>query len=99
VRFAVAFQKALAGHDFGPAPRRLRAHIGVHVGEVIREGDDFFGRTVILAARVGAAAAGGEVLVSEDARRAVGAATAFDTSRTIKLKGLSGRHRVFPVRL
>lgn len=99
VRFGVAFQKALAGHDFGPDTGPLRAHIGVHVGDVIREGDDFFGRTVILAARIGTAAAGGEVLVSDDARRAVGAATAFDASRTLELKGLAGGHRVFPVRV
>ena len=99
VRFGVAYQKALAGHDFGADAGRLHAHVGVHVGEVIREGDDFFGRTVILAARIAAAAAGGEVLVSDDVRRAVGAATAFDAGRRVELKGLSGGHRVFPVRL
>lgn len=73
------------------------AHVGIHIGEVIREGDDFFGRTVILAARIGAAAKGGEVLVSDDLRRAVGAAAAFDDGREIELKGLSGRHLVHTV--
>ena len=75
----------------------LRAHVGIHIGEVIREGDDFFGRTVILAARIGAAAKGGEVLVSDDLRRAVGAAAAFDDGREIEFKGLSGRHLVHTV--
>jgi class 3 adenylate cyclase len=95
VRFALDFQRALAAHDFGDEVGLLRARVGVHVGEVIREGDDFFGRTVIVAARVAAAAGGDEVLVTEDVRAAVGGDVALDDGREVELKGLSGRHRVY----
>ena len=76
----------------------IRVRIGSHVGEVIREGDDFFGRTVILAARVGATATGGEILVSDTLRRAVGDRAEyggkFAESREVELKGFSGTHQV-----
>ena len=38
--------------------------IGLHTGEAIKEGDDFFGKHVNLAARVAGQAVGGEVPVS-----------------------------------
>jgi class 3 adenylate cyclase len=49
----------------------VRVRIGLHVGTVIREAGDFFGRTVILAARVASTAAAGEILVSEAVREAL----------------------------
>ena len=42
--------------------------MGLHTGEVIAEEGDFFGKNVILAARIAAQASGGEILVSADAR-------------------------------
>ena len=36
--------------------------IGIHVGKSVRRGDDLFGRNVAMAARVAAAADGGEIL-------------------------------------
>ena len=44
---------------------RVRVRMGMHAGEAIREEGDFFGRSVILAARIAAQARGGEILVSE----------------------------------
>ena len=41
----------------------IKVRIGLHTGEAIRQADDFYGRNVILAARIGAAADGGEILV------------------------------------
>ena len=38
--------------------------IGLHTGEAIKEGDDFFGKHVILAARIAGQAEGGEILAS-----------------------------------
>ncbi len=52
------------------APLPLRA--GIHDGTVLVTGDDVIGRVVNLAARVTAAADGGEVLVTDHVRRAVG---------------------------
>jgi class 3 adenylate cyclase len=42
----------------------LRIRVGVHTGDVIPSHDDYLGLTVNKAARVAAAAAGGQVLVS-----------------------------------
>jgi adenylate cyclase len=41
------------------------AHVGVAAGPVVVQGGDYFGRTVNLAARIGAYASAGRVLVSE----------------------------------
>jgi class 3 adenylate cyclase len=43
----------------------LRVRIGLHAGQVISEGNDFAGDTVNAAARIGAHAKGGQILVSE----------------------------------
>ena len=72
--------------------------MGLHTGEAMRDEGDFFGRSVILAARIAAQACGGEILVSEPLREAAEAADdefAFDEGRELELKGLAGRHRVF----
>jgi class 3 adenylate cyclase len=71
--------------------------IGLHTGEVIAEEGDFFGKNVILAARIAAQASGGEILVSDELRAAAGDGNvvAFDQGRELELKGLAGRHRVF----
>jgi class 3 adenylate cyclase len=62
---------------------------------VIREGDDFYGRTVIVAARVASEAAGDEVLVTDAVAEAItSASVGFEASRDVELKGLPGRHRV-----
>ncbi len=94
---ATAVESEVAAFDFGPDAGRVRVRIGIHVGEAIREGDDFFGRTVIVASRVAAAALGGEILVTEDARKRAGDDVAFDESRELELKGLRGPQRVFVI--
>ena len=38
--------------------------MGVHIGEAVREADDFFGHAVNYAARIASSAAGGEIVVS-----------------------------------
>ena len=54
--------------DVEPEPLRLRA--GIHVGEVVVAGDEIVGHVVNVAARVAESAKGGEVLVTDDVRRA-----------------------------
>ena|SRR5436190_15697795 len=53
-----------------PEPLRLRA--GVHCGDVVVTRDDVLGHVVNVAARVTESAKGGQVLVTEDAKHAVG---------------------------
>jgi class 3 adenylate cyclase len=94
--FAVSAQFALAPGFEGET---VRIRIGVNSGEAIRAGSDFYGRTVILAARVAAQARGGEILVSELVTGLVAGLDRyrFGPPRVVELKGLSGRHYLFPL--
>lgn len=77
----------------------VRVRIGAHTGEAIRDSDgDLFGRHVIIAARVGAAAKGGEILVSSLTKEIAAARgdLYFGEPKTPELKGL-GKQTVYPV--
>jgi adenylate cyclase len=91
---AVAIQRALIG-GWGGVPVPVR--VGMHSGNAKAEGGDFFGRTVVVAARVASAAAGGEILASEVVHEGLGGAFPVGRSRSLSLKGLAGDHAVFPV--
>jgi class 3 adenylate cyclase/tetratricopeptide (TPR) repeat protein len=93
---ARAIRRAIAGHDFGADVGTVQVRMGVHTGEVIREAQDFYGRTVIMAARIAALAQGGEVLVSQAAGDAA-PGSALGAPRTVELKGLAGEHAVRPL--
>ena len=73
--------------------------MGLHIGEVISEEGDYFGKNVVLAARIAAQAIGGEILVSDELREAAsggsGDGLRFDDGRELELKGLAGSHRVY----
>jgi len=94
---AIAVQRDFGDRGEATGDEVLRVRMGLHTGEVIAEEGDFFGKNVILAARIAAQAAGGEILVSEKLRDAVGAADGigFDDGRELELKGLAGSHRVY----
>ncbi len=98
LRAAVGIQRAVEaeGTD-GEPPMRVR--MGLHTGEAIREDEDLFGRTVIVAARIAAAATGGEILASSLLRQLSDGSGefAFGPPREEVLKGLPGVHHVFPV--
>jgi class 3 adenylate cyclase len=84
-------------HGFEGLPIKIRA--GLHSGEAILHNDDFYGKTVVVAARISALALGGEVLVSElvyQLARSLGTFT-FGPPRTTKLKGLGGDFELRPV--
>jgi class 3 adenylate cyclase len=95
---AVSIQRELADRELA-AGERVRVRMGMHAGEAIREEGDFFGRSVILAARIAAQARGGEILVSEDLKlRAEDGGNGdlgFDAGRDLELKGLAGTHRIY----
>jgi serine/threonine protein kinase/class 3 adenylate cyclase len=110
--FMVAFQSAKKGLDCAVGIQRafnrhnathgehVKVRIGLHAGEAIKDGDDFYGKNVILASRVAGKAVGGEILVSSLLRQlvesSVGAAM-FGEAREVELKGLSGAHVVYAV--
>ncbi|KKK82898.1 hypothetical protein LCGC14_2798790, partial [marine sediment metagenome] len=60
---AVDTQRAFAERNES-ADEPIHVRIGLHTGEAIKEADDFFGKNVILAARIAGQAQGGEILVS-----------------------------------
>jgi class 3 adenylate cyclase len=64
VQFAVSFQAALAKERIDDPGFALEARVGVHAGEVERDGLDVVGRNVSLACRLCDAASPGEVLTS-----------------------------------
>jgi len=91
VAFATDVQRSFAKHNTRHPGEAIRVRVGVHAGQAIREGEDFFGKTVILAARIAAEARGGEILVSDSVRSNV-RDLRTDELRAAELKGLSGRH-------
>jgi class 3 adenylate cyclase len=97
LRCAAEVQRAFAEREREGSEEALRVRIGLHTGEVIAEEGDFFGKNVILAARIAAQANGSEILVSESMRESVGETDGigFDDGRELELKGLAGRHRVY----
>jgi DNA-binding NarL/FixJ family response regulator len=86
VQCAVALQRAQAQAARAQPQSALRVRIGLHTGEVLCEGEGYFGRTVFVAARVAERARGGEILVSEVTRSLV-------AGGTLRLAA-HGRHRL-----
>jgi len=63
VRAAVSIQRALRDQDW-PHRRPVRVRMGLHSGLGVLGGDDYLGLDVHRAARIGAVASGGQVLLS-----------------------------------
>jgi class 3 adenylate cyclase len=99
VMCATDIQRGLAAHRERHPDQPIRVRIGLHTGEAIKDHDDFFGKNVILAARIGAQANGDEILVSSLLKQLVESTgeLTFDAGREIELKGLTGSYEVFPV--
>jgi class 3 adenylate cyclase len=98
LRCAIGIQRALEERDSdGP---ELRVRIGIHTGEPVREAEDFFGKAVILAARIAAEARGSEILASSLVRELTESSGefAFGEPTDAELRGLSGTYRLSPVR-
>jgi class 3 adenylate cyclase len=78
----------------------LQLHLGIHAGDVIREGNNVYGGAVNLAARIAAASEPGEVLVSDTVRSLArtSAGVSFDDRGEHELKGIEDPQRLFAVR-
>ena len=73
-----------------PLPR-----IGIHAGSALYRDGDYYGRAVNLAARVGARATGGEVLVTREVKEAAGRHLTFQPIGEVKLKGFDEATELF----
>jgi class 3 adenylate cyclase len=78
----------------------LQLHLGIHAGDVIREGNNVYGGAVNIAARIAGASAPGELLVSDTVRglARTSAGVAFDDRGEHALKGIEDPQRLFAVR-
>jgi class 3 adenylate cyclase len=98
VTCAIDVQRALlrraAAGDFP-----IRVRIGMHTGEAIHRQGDFFGRSVILAARIADHAQGGEILLSALTRELVAERgdIPVHAAGEAAFKGLDGHHRLYRV--
>ena len=81
--------------EIGP----IRVRMAVHTGAAEERDGDYYGRAVNLAARVGARAAGGEVLVTRPLVDAAGRHLEFERIGAVKLKGFSESTELFLARL
>ena len=88
VQCAMAVQREFRAFNSGN-PEPLHVRIGLDSGEPVADGNDLFGSTVQLAARLCSAASGDQILVSENICRECGDASAFLRSRRRRLKGFS----------
>jgi class 3 adenylate cyclase len=74
----------------------MQVRLGLHTGECELIGSDIGGMAVHIAARVGALAGGGEILVSGTVFGTVaGSGLDFDYRREHRLKGVPGRWPLF----
>jgi adenylate cyclase len=87
VDWAVGFQAL--------AVERPRPRIGIHCGTALYRDGDYYGRAINLASRVGARAAGGEVLVTRHVMEAAGRHLSFRRVGEVKLKGFTESTELF----
>src|SRR3954447_10077171 len=72
VQCAIALQKLMAERNTGvPGERRMDWRVGVHLGDILIDGEDILGDGVNLAARLEGIAEPGGICISEDAFRQV----------------------------
>ncbi len=95
---AIAMQRAFARRNES-AEEPILVRVGLNAGEPIAEDDDLFGTAVNEAARITAAAQGGEILVSDVVRQLVkGKDFLFSDVGERQLKGLDEPVRLYEVR-
>jgi predicted ATPase/class 3 adenylate cyclase len=94
----VAGQQALAGHDW-PGGVQVRVRMGLHSGEPARHEESYIGMDVHRAARIAAAAHGGQVVISDTTRQLAGSRLPGDVSlRDLgwhRLKDIEAPERIY----
>jgi len=96
---AIAMQAATTHATALDGDIGLKTGIGINSGEPVYDDGDFFGSTVNLAARICAAAAPGQILVSETVRQLVGKLdqAPFVDRGLLRVKGFPQPQHVFEV--
>lgn len=96
---AVGIQRALSARNRARPDMPVQVRLGLHTGEAIREGSDFVGGAVVLAARITQQAKGGQVLVSSVLKDLcdLSGEFRFGDGQDVFLKGLSESRRLYEV--
>jgi class 3 adenylate cyclase len=94
VACAIDIQRALQEAEL---EHPVRVRIGLHTGEVTKQGRDLFGLNVALAARVADEAGGGEILASSAVKKKAHSGIRYGKGRKVKLKGISMEETVYPI--
>jgi TolB-like protein len=98
---AIEFQQAMAeANQDQPEDARIVFRIGLHVGDLIVEGDDLYGDGVNVAARLEAEAPAGGILVSRTVHEAVSGRlkATFDDLGSLALKNIERPVQAFRVK-
>lgn len=101
VRCAIEIQRGMAsGNVDVPDGKRIEFRIGIHVGDIIIDGDDIFGEGVNIAARLEGIAEPGGICISDDAYRQIRGKTeiAYDDIGHQSLKNISEPMRAWRAR-
>lgn len=101
VSCAVEFQREVADRNTGSNETRIDFRIGIHLGDIIVEGDDIFGDGVNVAARLQGLAKPGGICVSQQAVDLVESKLdlAFEDLGRQRVKNISRLVHVYDVRL
>jgi class 3 adenylate cyclase len=99
VQCARAIQDAIDSQFREDPSGPIRLRIGLHTGEAIRDEADFYGKNIVLAARIADQARGGEILASSVVKQLTESAgdLRFENERELQLDGLAGTHTVYEV--
>ncbi len=101
VTCAVEIQKEIQGFNLQNPDRQLKVRIGLNLGEVIKEDEDYFGSAVVMAARIMDESTGGQILVSDLLRQvAAGPSNSehqYSDFGLRTLKGFDDKEHIFEV--
>ncbi|MDQ1520650.1 MAG: adenylate cyclase [Actinomycetota bacterium] len=97
---SIGIQRDLTRTEWRPPGHDLRVRMGLHTGEVLVDDDgDLFGKHVVVAARIGALAEGGEILVSTLVQQIAEPRgdIRFVEPRSVELRGIADVETVWAV--
>jgi adenylate cyclase len=98
---AIEFQQAMAAANMTTSEERITFRVGIHVGDVIVDGEDLYGDGVNIAARLEGESPTGGVIISGNTRDLVGshAGVRFRDRGVLSLKNIDRPVRAYEVEL
>ncbi len=96
---AIEAQRDLRKYNRNNPDAALSVRMGLSIGEPIREEEDLFGKSVVLAARISSQAEGRQILICNIVHALVANIGEFSFSELgdFELKGISGTHTLYEV--